>query len=354
MDSAHPTQAPGPKKPLPDRHFLRHGCNAEMRWGAVRPDYLTPVEHFFVRTQGSIPVIDPSSWTLAIEGLGVRKRVELSYDDLLALPSVTYVRALECAGNGRRLYARRYGVMPIGNDWGVGAIGVARWTGVRLREVLALAGLRSDAHQVMPEGLDDIRMRRPMPLAKALEEDTLIAYEMNGGPLPVDHGAPARMVVSGWAAIASVKWLGRIEVSVEPLLTRWNTDVYIMAGGPYSGEPVESQVVKSAFELDEDAHVGSGFNIVRGRAWSPHSHISRVEISIDDGPWRRAHLIPPNLRRAWVRFEFPWDAAQGVHRLRSRAYDASGRHQTEDVTWNNHGYLYGGITEHRVIVGTQK
>lgn len=340
----------GPVKALPAPGFVRHGRNAEMRWGGIPPDYLTPNDHFFVRSQGSTPIIDRSSWRLSIEGPGVHARVELTFNDLSALPKVTYVRALECAGNGRRLFARRYGTMPKGNEWGLGAIGVARWTGVRLREVLECAGIRPEAHQVMPEGLDDIRMRRPMPLAKALEDDTLVAYEMNGEPLPMDHGAPARVLVSGWAAVASVKWLGRIEVSVEPLWTRWNTAVYIMAGKPYSNEPVEAQVMKSTFELDADSHLLPGPHRLKGRAWSPDSCISKVEVSIDGSEWRPAQLIPPNLRRAWVRFTFAWDAEPGVHLLQCRCFDTSGAHQSDDVIWNDHGYLYGGTTEQRVTV----
>jgi sulfane dehydrogenase subunit SoxC len=351
---AHVAHVDGPDKPLADAHLLRHGCNAEMRWGAVSAGYLTPVEHFFVRSQGSTPKIDPDSWTLVVDGAGVRRRLEISYADLLELPAVSYVRALECAGNGRRLFARRYGAMPIGNEWGLGAIGVARWTGVQLRTVLDRAGLRPDAMEVMPEGQDDIRMRRPMPLEKALEDDTLIAYEMNGNPLPADHGAPARMIVSGWAAVASVKWLRRIEVSDVRLLTRWNTDVYVMSGENYAREPVGSQVIKSAFELHDDARLPRGLNVIRGRAWSPNSIISKVEISIDGGRWRPAEMVAPNLRRAWVRFVFPWNAFPGEHLLRSRAFDTSGDCQKEDAIWNDHGYLYSGITEHRVVVDVDR
>jgi sulfane dehydrogenase subunit SoxC len=349
-------QTQGPHKRVSDDRFLRHGCNAEMDWGTVVPgEYLTPIDSFFVRSQSTTPVIDPRSWRLEITGASASGPIELDYDTLLSLPAITYVRALECAGNGRRFFTPAHGREPVGNQWGFGAIGVARWTGVRLSDVLSFAGVDQTAGYVTAEGLDAERVSRPLPMCKAREDDTLIAYGMNGEPLPVDHGRPARLVVSGWAAIASIKWLGRIRISREPVWTKWNTEVYVLTGRSYPRldgrpQPVEEQVVKSALELDWDAELGAGFQTVTGRAWSPHGTVAAVEYSIDGSSWRPAVMVEPNLERAWARFRFGWDAAPGRHRIRVRAADDHGNVQPERVAWNDHGYIYGGIIEHPVRV----
>jgi DMSO/TMAO reductase YedYZ molybdopterin-dependent catalytic subunit len=347
----------GPIKDTWGEPFVPYGTNAEMQWGSVEHDaYLTSNDRFFVRSQSTTPVIDSTRWRLVVDGPAVRRSIELSYEDLLSLPRATYVRALECAGNGRRYFSAQHGRIPPGTPWGLGAIGVARWSGVRLADVLDLAELRETARFVVPEGLDRERVRRPLPVTKALEDDTLLAFEMNGEPLPVDHGFPVRLIVSGWAAIASIKWLGRIEVSEQPVWTRWNTEVYVLTGGrhrPMDGghpTPVEEQVVKSALELAWNATIQEGSVIIAGRAWSPEGTITSVEYSIDRGPWMRAPLPEPNLRRAWARFTVPWDATAGSHSIRTRATDDQGATQPEADEWNDHGYLSGGIVEHPVTV----
>ena len=351
----------GPVKDAPEGTFVPHDANAEMRWGSVEHGaYLTPNDRFFVRSQSTTPIIDAADWRLVVDGPAVARSVELELQDLLALPRATYVRALECAGNGRRFFSAQHGKTPPDTPWGLGAIGVARWTGARMRDVLDLAGLTGRARYVVLEGLDGDRVRRPLPLAKALEDDILVAYEMNGDPLPTDHGFPARAIVSGWAAVASIKWLGRIEVTEEPVWTRWNTELYVLTGGRHKSpdgvhpEPVELQVVKSALELDWNAVIPGGSNVIAGRAWTPDGTIALVEYSIDDGPWKRARLTGPNLRRAWVRFSFTWDAIPGPHSIRTRATDDHGSTQPEREEWNDHGYLFGGIVEHPVTVAPVK
>ena len=226
-------------KPLPSDKFVdyREGggepvgatrdqaVNAETRWEAMaEAGYLTPNELFFVRSHASTPRIDRATWALRVVGPGIERELAFGYEDLLGLPHVSVVQALECAGNGRRFFEERQGRVAPGTPWRLGAIGVAAWTGVPLREVLLLAGVRESAREVMLEGLDDVRMRRPIPLCKALEEDTLLAFGMNGEELPPDHGFPVRVLVPRWAAVASVKWLGEIFVSEEPLYSPWNTE----------------------------------------------------------------------------------------------------------------------------------
>ena len=209
---------------------------------------------------------------------------------------------MECAGNGRSFFTSQQGQSVSGTAWRLGAVGVARWRGVRLSTVLRHAGLKPEAVDVLPQGLDaDFvtggvnlgPVRRPLPIGKALD-DVLLAYEMNGAPLPPDHGFPVRLVVPGWIGISSIKWLGSIEVSAQPLFSPWNTQFYRLFGPGYpaDGELIGRQVVKSAFELAWNARIPAGTRtVLRGRSWSGTAPIRTVEVSTDGGhTWRRARL----------------------------------------------------------------
>ena len=360
--------APGSiRKPLPPEEFVdfRVGeaspddltgdlaLNAETRWEAMAGrDYLTPNELFYVRNHAPTPRIEPSRWRLRVEGPGVKRTLEIGYDELLRLPETSFVRALECAGNGRALFEEVQGRATPGTPWRLGAIGVAEWTGVPLREVLERADIKASAREVMPEGLDAVRMRRPMPLEKALEEDVIVAYAMNGEPLPQDHGFPARVIVSRWAAVASVKWVGRIHVSETPLSSPWNTDKYVLTGGGFGAGriPVEAQGLKSALELPWPARLRRGRHTIGGRSWSAQGAITRVEYSVDGEPWRAARLVEPNVSGAWVRWSFGWDARTGRHDVRARAMDTAGSVQPDETPFNELGYLYGAVVGHPVWV----
>ena len=257
-------QAPAPPivKPLPPEWFIPIGTNAEMRWEAMAGQgYLTPAARFFVRNHTATPRIDPRTWRLQVFGSGLRRPEGVAFGlrDLHALPSERRVAFIECAGNGRSFFASQQGTPATGSQWGLGAVGVAEWRGVPLGALLDRAGISRRAVDVLPEGLDATvvsngvdqgHVRRPLPVGKALD-DVLVAYEMNGAPLPPDHGAPARLVVPGWVGIASIKWLGRIEVADRPLFSPWNTTQYRMTGGDYPADspPLTAQQVKSAFEL---------------------------------------------------------------------------------------------------------
>jgi sulfane dehydrogenase subunit SoxC len=364
---AGPSQ--GISKPLRPEHLVDHrpeetaeppddptgdrSLNAETRWEAMAgTGYLTPTDRFFVRNHAPTPILDAAPWRLRVEGPGVERPFELGYDELLRLPSVKVVRALECAGNGRAFFGEVQGRAAEGTPWRLGAIGVAEWEGVPLREVLERAGLKGSAREVLAEGLDAVRVRRPLPLEKALE-DALVVFGMNGEPLLPDHGFPVRLLVPGWAAVASIKWLGRLHVSEAPVRTPWNTDRYVMTGGTYGErrEPVTGQVVKSALELPWPARLRRGVHTLTGRSWSPDAAIARVEYAVDGDPeWWPAELFRPNLPGAWVRWRFAWEAVPGEHGIRVRAADALGRVQPEWCGYNELGYLYGGVVEHPVRV----
>jgi DMSO/TMAO reductase YedYZ molybdopterin-dependent catalytic subunit len=343
---------PVPRELLADRGT---GTDYETRLAMVE-GYLTPNDRFYLRSHSPTPDIDPSTWTLRIDGTGVKRPIEWSYDDLRTLPPVTVTKALECAGNGRRLFRERFGTEADGVQWRLGAIGVAEWSGVRLRDLLEPAGLAGDARDVMPEGLDDHRGRRPMPLFKALADDTILATSMNDEPLPPDHGSPARVIVPGWLGTASIKWVGRIEVSVEPLHVPWNTEDYILAGpdyptaGPAIGEPITEMPVVSMLSLDWPARLPAGAQAVRGRAYAGEGCVAEVGVRVDDGAWQQAALEEPNLPGAGVRFRFDWDAPPGYHEIRTRAVDDRGRTQPDTVPWNDKGCNYNAVIAHPVDV----
>ena len=273
------------------------------------------------------------------------------------MPHVSSVHALECAGNGRAFFEAAHGRRPPGALWGLGAIGVAEWTGVPLAGLLDRAGIEPSAVEVVAEGLDELHVRRPLPLARATAADTLVALRMNGEPLPPDHGFPARLIVPGWAAVASVKWLGRLEVTSRHAFTWWNTEHYVLRGpdyepdGPGAGEVITEQVPKSAFELPRPATLASRHRTLTGRSWSPDARIARVQVSTDGGAsWFDAELRDPNLPGAWVRWSFDWDAIPGTYELMARATDERGRTQPDQVPWNERGYLFGAVVAHPVEV----
>lgn len=351
------TTFPAVCKPVPRELLVDRGTGADFETLlAAVEGYLTPVDRFYIRSHSPTPQIDADTWRLRVDGSGVSRAVEYSYADLLAMPQVSVVKALECAGNGRRFFKEAFFKEAEGVQWRLGAIGVAEWSGVRLRDVLEPAGLTDDARDVMPEGLDDHRGRRPMPLAKALAEDTLLAVAMNGEPLPPDHGFPARVIVPGWLGTASIKWVGRIEVAIEALHCPWNTEEYILAGPEYpvqepaQGVPITEMPVMSMLALDWPATLAPGRQTVAGRAYAGEGTVAGVAVSIDNGPWQPAELHEPNLPGAGARFSFGWDAVPGDHEIRVRARDQHGREQPDTVPWNDKGCNYNAVVAHPVTV----
>lgn len=340
--------------------FVQHGTNLETRLEDL-DGLLTPNDLFFVRNHAPTPAIDPAAYVLTVGGPGARTGIELSLDDLRSLPGHTLISYIECAGNWRGFFQRVTGQTASGSQWGTGAVGCAEWSGPRLGDVLALAGVRDDAVDVNVIGLDEAEWARPMPLAKALDPDTILALTMNGEPLPPDHGFPVRAIVPGWVGSSSVKWVGRIEVATEQVWVRANTTSYVLVGedwpadryAPADGAPITTGAVKSALALPYPAELSRGSRMLRGFAYSPGGAVAGVEWNVNDGPWAPARLIgtPEALPHAWARFEFEWEATPGSHVIRTRATDAAGNTQPLEGVYNAKGYLLNVALPHPVEVG---
>jgi DMSO/TMAO reductase YedYZ molybdopterin-dependent catalytic subunit len=369
------TMAPdGPiVRPLPADEFDVHKLNAEMRWEVMRGQgYVVPNASFFVRNHTATPLIDAETWSLSVFGTGLRgsmtagTAVRFSYQDLLDLPAQTVTASIECAGNGRSFFASQQRQAVPGTPWRLGAIGVAVWRGVPLSVILDRSGITREAVDVMPYGLDPDYVsggvnygpvRRPIPVAKALD-DVILAYEMNGAPLPPDNGYPVRVIVPHWVGVASIKWVGAIEVSASPLSSYWNTRAYRLFGPAYParGTLITTQAVRSAFELEWNAQLPAHRDyLLTGRSWSLNGSIARTEISTDGGRrWQLATSRRPGARTAgpeaaWQLWEFPWRApGPGSYTLQARAADITGATQPATATFNTLGYQFDGIVRHPV------
>jgi DMSO/TMAO reductase YedYZ molybdopterin-dependent catalytic subunit len=342
--------------------FIAHddGKSLEARLEHMR-GLITPRRLFFVRNNSVSLDLDAARWRLSVEGDAVERPRELSYADLLDMPSRTLVSYLECAGNQRAMFDIVTGRAAGGTQWGTGGVSNGVWTGVSLWDVLAAAGVREDAVGVLLIGGDtespEQGFRRVLPIEKARHPDTLLAYALNGEALPRDHGYPLRALVPGWVGSSSIKWLSRIVVSAAPLWTRNNTTSYVLIGDDYPpdgealGTVVTEQSIKSALALPWPATLDAGSHRIRGYAQSPHGPITRVEWSDDGGrTWRDAAVLDPQPQYSWARFEFTWEAPRGEHVVMTRATDASGASQPDDVPFNQKGYLFNRPLPHPVIV----
>lgn len=322
---------------------------------------ITPNRLFFVRNNSVSLDLDPADWRLTVEGDAISEPLKLTYADIRALPSRTLTSYLECAGNHRAMFGVMNGQEASGTQWMTGAVSNGEWVGAQLSDVLTLAGIQPDAVSVLLVGLDvespEEGFRYVLPVEKAMEPDTLLAYALNGETLPQDHGFPVRALVPGWVGSANVKWLDRIVVSSEPLWTRNNTTSYTLIGDAYPprgeslGQPVTTQVIKSALALPWPAELPAGRQRIHGYAHSPSGPIASVEWSVDSGEtWNEAALSGFQPDHSWARFEFQWDAAPGEHVIMTRATDAAGNTQPDHVPFNEKGYLFNQPLRHPVRV----
>jgi sulfite oxidase len=332
--------------------------NAEPPPRALARSDVTALDAFYVRNHGDIPQLDPDRWRLRVEGL-VAHELELSLDDLRARFEAHEIFAtLMCAGN------RRAGLMAVRDipgeaPWGPGAIGTARWRGVALADVLARAGLTSQVRHIAFLGADTSDDAEPpqrfggsIPLRKALAREVLLAWEMNGEPLPTTHGAPLRALVPGYIGARSVKWLQRVIALAEPSGNHFQARSYRLLppevdpdrAPPGSGVALATAPLNAdILEPEAGATVAAGEVEVHGYAYAGDDRrIVRVDVSTDDGAtWRQAELLADGGPWAWRRWQSTVGLAEGPARIVARAWDSAGSTQPEDPAhlWNPKGYV---------------
>jgi DMSO/TMAO reductase YedYZ molybdopterin-dependent catalytic subunit len=313
--------------------------------------WVTPNRLFFVRNHFDTPALDCATWRLHIGGC-VERPLELTWDELTALPQRSVFATVECAGNGRSFLKER---VP-GVQWGAGAIGHAEWTGVPLRQVLEEARLRPDALEVVFQGADrgsepdhpqPMNFARSLPLKKALDPNTLLVYRMNGELLEPAHGFPVRLFVPGWYGVASVKWLERVEVVNQPFKGYYQTVKYTVQRRGQDG--LETVVVgpmalkSEIIRPQSDSVVGVGMNRLFGVAWAGEDAVAAVEVSTDNGQtWNPTELLGPRVPYSWTLWEYLWEVAEpGEYALVCRAISSSGHVQPVE-----HNPLHGGYLIH--------
>ena len=317
---------------------------------------VTPIGLHYLLTHYDVPDVAPDGWRLAIGGL------ELSLDDLRARPVAEHTVTMECAGNGRARLEPR----PVSQPWLLEAVGTARWRGTPLAPLLAEAGIPDGTVEVLFTGLDrgieggdEQAFQRALPLDEALRDEVLLAYEMNGAPLPPQHGFPLRVVVPGWYGMTNVKWLSRIEFLAEPFSGYQQSWSYrVRQSEDEVGEPLQRMQPRSLLVppgipefMTRDRTVAAGEVLLEGRAWSGLAPVASVEVS-DDGAstWSAATLEPAGEPWAWRGFAYRWEAKPGEHVLCSRARDEAGNEQPVEPPWNLGGYANNAVQTVRVTV----
>ena len=303
--------------------ITREPFNAETR--LERHDGpLTPNGLHYVRSHFPLP--SPPAG-IAIAG-AVRRARSVSIAELRALETRTLAVTLECAGNGRSFL-----VPPApGEQWGLGAVSTAEWTGVSLRSLLEPSGLSASVTEILFRGADTgtpanagrrIAFERSLPIERALADDVFVAYAMNGADLPLEHGAPARLIVPSWYGMASVKWLAEIVALEQPFRGFYQTDRYVIGDAPLRAMKPRAVIVAPLRSVDAGRPTD-----VRGYAWSGDGPLVRVELSTDGGTtWRDTELTAPVAPAAWREFRLTFTPTAGTIELLARATDETGATQ---------------------------
>jgi DMSO/TMAO reductase YedYZ molybdopterin-dependent catalytic subunit len=331
--------------------------NAETPIQALTGGDVTSTDHFYVRNHFNIPDLDKADWRLTVTG-SVQHRLTLNLDDLYKMRSRTQVVTLECAGNNRIAFDPH---VP-GEQWRLGAVSAAEWTGVPLADVLDRAKLTSPAREVVFRGADrgrvdgraeTIRFERSLSLDDIANGGALLVYKMNGAPLPLQHGFPLRLVVPGWYGVASVKWLTAIEVVDHAFDGYFQTARYRyewLRGGHTVTEPVRQQRVRAVItEPSYGQTLSCGDVLIRGLAWSGTAPIAGVRVRVGRRPWQSAHVLGHPHRHGLRRWELCTRVDEpGTATVQARATDLAGRTQPDQPEWNPLGY--GANSVHRVSI----
>jgi DMSO/TMAO reductase YedYZ molybdopterin-dependent catalytic subunit len=295
---------------------------------------LPPSELHFVRSHFPLPE-HPGTLTIGGE---VHRPFALTLEALRGRGALTVANTLECAGNGR---AFLHPPAP-GEQWSLGAVGTAEWTGAPLSALLEEAGVAANAVEIVFRGADSgapaglgrtIAFERSLPLP--VPSDAIVAYDMNGRPLPAEHGSPFRLIVPGWYGMASVKWLTEIVAIATPFRGFYQADRYVIGDAPLNEIAPRALIVAPM----DGARVPVGPTVIRGYAWSGRTAIAQVEVSTDGGSTWAAATLGPAVGRAWRPWELPWESrVAGPVVLLARATDARGERQPLDQVRNALGY----------------
>ena len=322
---------------------------------------VTPVGLHYLLIHYDIPVVDATEWRLRIGGL-VDRPLEISLGELRAQPSVEIAATMECAGNGRA----RLEPHVVSQPWLAEAVGTARWRGVELGPLLEEAGPQDGAAEVVFTGLDqgieggvEQQFQRALSLTDAVESGAVLAYEINGEPLPPQHGFPLRLLVPGWYGMTNVKWLTEIELVAEPFVGYQQAQGYrLRAHEDDPGEPLARMRPRALMVppgipdfMTRHRTVFAGRCDLEGRAWSGRAPIARVEVSTDGGEtWADAEVEPGPGPYAWAGWSHAWEAGPGEYELCCRATDASGDTQPLEPEWNVGGYANNAVQRVPVTV----
>src|SRR5215218_6160516 len=321
---------------------------------------ITPIGLHYLLVHYDVPVVDAATWRLEVGGRVARPR-SLTLDDVRALEPVTAPVTMECAGNGRAALTPR----PVSQPWLLEAVGTGEWTGARLIDVLESAGVAPGAVEVLFSAIDRgvegglvQCYERSLPLDAALRDDVLLAYALNGVPLPPQHGFPLRLLVPGWYGMTSVKWLARIDVVDRPFEGFQMAKRYrLQRDEDDEGEPL-TRMAPHALAVppgvpdfhSRERYLEPGPCVLRGRAWSGWARVAAVDVSVDGGetwePARVAHELESPW--AWSAWTYEWDAPLGRHELWFRARDEAGNKQPLEGEWNVGGYNNNAVQ--RVVV----
>jgi DMSO/TMAO reductase YedYZ molybdopterin-dependent catalytic subunit len=318
--------------------------NCEVRIPRLAEGLLTPNDRFYIRNHFPLPEVVARTWRLKVHGL-VKEPQAISLPQLMRMRGETIPATLECAGNGRSLFKP-----PIeGEQWALGAVSSAEWTGIPIFDVLDQAGIEPRATHLVFRGADGFE--RALSIEEAHEEPLLLAFGMNGEPLPPMHGYPLRAIVPAWYAVASVKWLTEIEVADHPFDGYFQVQRYVYERSSGS-EPVRYQKVRSLITDPEDgATIHAGDVTIRGLAWSGRFPLGQVHVSIDQGEWLQATLQGLPDRYAWRLWQLDSRIEKtGPASIRARAKDINREFQPEQAEWNRLGYGNNSIQTVTVTV----